>query len=229
MARMTAAEAAVLVMEREGVTQAFGVPGAAINPLYAALRRAQRHRACAGAPRRGRLAHGRRLHPRQGGQYRRLHRHVGAGRHRHDHRPLFGGGGFDPHSLHHRTGAARPALQGGFPGGRDRRDRQAFGEMGGDGARAGAGSAHLPAGVSSDALRPPWPGADRPAVRRADGGDRVRHRDLRTAAGLQAEGDARAGGEGAGDAARGRAAADRRRRRRSSTPTPRTCWWNSRS
>jgi tartronate-semialdehyde synthase len=30
--------AAVLVMEKEGVTQAFGVPGAAINPLYAALR-----------------------------------------------------------------------------------------------------------------------------------------------------------------------------------------------
>ena len=38
MARMTAAEAAVRVMELEGVTQAFGVPGAAINPLYAALR-----------------------------------------------------------------------------------------------------------------------------------------------------------------------------------------------
>ena len=38
MARMTAAQAAVLVMEREGVTNAFGVPGAAINPLYAALR-----------------------------------------------------------------------------------------------------------------------------------------------------------------------------------------------
>jgi tartronate-semialdehyde synthase len=36
---MTAAEAAVLVMEREGVSTAFGVPGAAINPLYAALRR----------------------------------------------------------------------------------------------------------------------------------------------------------------------------------------------
>jgi tartronate-semialdehyde synthase len=36
---MTAAGAAVLVMEREGVTTAFGVPGAAINPLYAALRR----------------------------------------------------------------------------------------------------------------------------------------------------------------------------------------------
>lgn len=38
MARMTAAQAAVLVMEREGIVQAFGVPGAAINPLYAALR-----------------------------------------------------------------------------------------------------------------------------------------------------------------------------------------------
>jgi tartronate-semialdehyde synthase len=38
MARMKAAMAAVLVMEREGIAQAFGVPGAAINPLYAALR-----------------------------------------------------------------------------------------------------------------------------------------------------------------------------------------------
>jgi len=36
---MTAAEAAVRVMEREGVELAFGVPGAAINPLYAALKR----------------------------------------------------------------------------------------------------------------------------------------------------------------------------------------------
>jgi tartronate-semialdehyde synthase len=38
MARMKAVMAAVLVMEKEGVTQAFGVPGAAINPLYACLR-----------------------------------------------------------------------------------------------------------------------------------------------------------------------------------------------
>ncbi len=37
MTRMKAAMAAVLVMEKEGVTQAFGVPGAAINPLYAQL------------------------------------------------------------------------------------------------------------------------------------------------------------------------------------------------
>ena len=38
MAKMNAALAAVLVMEKEGVSQAFGVPGAAINPLYSALR-----------------------------------------------------------------------------------------------------------------------------------------------------------------------------------------------
>ena len=38
MAKMKAAMAAVLVMEKEGVTTAFGVPGAAINPLYAQLR-----------------------------------------------------------------------------------------------------------------------------------------------------------------------------------------------
>ena len=38
MAKMKAAMAAVLVMEKEGITQAFGVPGAAINPLYHALR-----------------------------------------------------------------------------------------------------------------------------------------------------------------------------------------------
>jgi tartronate-semialdehyde synthase len=38
MPKMKAAMAAVLVLEKEGVNQAFGVPGAAINPLYAALR-----------------------------------------------------------------------------------------------------------------------------------------------------------------------------------------------
>ncbi|MEN3296465.1 MAG: tartronate-semialdehyde synthase, partial [Burkholderiales bacterium] len=39
MAKMTAAEAAVRVLEKEGITVAFGVPGAAINPFYAALRK----------------------------------------------------------------------------------------------------------------------------------------------------------------------------------------------
>ncbi|MFF3325336.1 glyoxylate carboligase [Streptomyces sp. NPDC002889] len=37
MPRMTAARAAVEILKREGVTRAFGVPGAAINPFYKAL------------------------------------------------------------------------------------------------------------------------------------------------------------------------------------------------
>ncbi len=39
MAKMTAVQAALHVLEKEGVTQAFGVPGAAINPFYAALKK----------------------------------------------------------------------------------------------------------------------------------------------------------------------------------------------
>lgn len=39
MARMTAAEAAVHVLRKEGIDVAFGVPGAAINPFYAAMRK----------------------------------------------------------------------------------------------------------------------------------------------------------------------------------------------
>ncbi len=40
MPRMTAARAAVEILKKEGVRVAFGVPGAAINPFYAALRAA---------------------------------------------------------------------------------------------------------------------------------------------------------------------------------------------
>ncbi|HYZ33101.1 MAG TPA: glyoxylate carboligase [Crenalkalicoccus sp.] len=38
MAKMRAVDAAIRVLEKEGVVCAFGVPGAAINPLYSALR-----------------------------------------------------------------------------------------------------------------------------------------------------------------------------------------------
>ncbi len=38
MTRMRAADAAVAILEKEGATQAFGLPGAAINPFYAAMR-----------------------------------------------------------------------------------------------------------------------------------------------------------------------------------------------
>src|SRR5919198_6717209 len=39
MAKMTAAEAAVQVLRKEGCSAAFGIPGAAINPFYAAMRK----------------------------------------------------------------------------------------------------------------------------------------------------------------------------------------------
>src|SRR5680860_347317 len=39
MARMRAVDAAVLILEREGIRCAFGVPGAAINPMYNAMLR----------------------------------------------------------------------------------------------------------------------------------------------------------------------------------------------
>src|SRR5919206_530406 len=39
MAKMRAVDAAVRILEKEGVTIAFGVPGAAINPLYSALKK----------------------------------------------------------------------------------------------------------------------------------------------------------------------------------------------
>jgi len=35
---MTAVAAAVAILEKEGVSTAFGVPGAAINPFYKALK-----------------------------------------------------------------------------------------------------------------------------------------------------------------------------------------------
>ena len=38
MTRMRAVEAAVLILEKEGATQAFGLPGAAINPFYRAMK-----------------------------------------------------------------------------------------------------------------------------------------------------------------------------------------------
>ncbi len=38
MAKMKASEAAIHVLEKEGVLAAFGIPGAAINPFYAAMR-----------------------------------------------------------------------------------------------------------------------------------------------------------------------------------------------
>ena len=41
MAKMKVVTAAILVMVKEGISRAFGVPGAAINPPYAAVRERQ--------------------------------------------------------------------------------------------------------------------------------------------------------------------------------------------
>jgi len=63
MAKMTAAQAAVWVMQKEGIDQAFGVPGAAINPFYSALQKKWHDQAHSGSSRRSRDSHGRGLHP----------------------------------------------------------------------------------------------------------------------------------------------------------------------
>ena len=122
MARMTAADAAV------------ADPGA--RGRHARLRRARARRSTRSTPRcaahggdrararparRGRLAHGRGLHPRPRRQHRRLRRHLRPRGHRHDHRPVLGVGRLDPDPVHHRPGAGRPAAQGGLPGRRHRR------------------------------------------------------------------------------------------------------------
>ena len=39
MAKMSAAQAAAWVLEKEGISQVFGVPGAAINPFYSAMKK----------------------------------------------------------------------------------------------------------------------------------------------------------------------------------------------
>ena len=86
MARMKAAMAAVLVMEKEGVEPGLRRARRGHQPAVRGAARARVDRPRAGAPRRGRLAHGRGLHARQGRQHRRVHRHLRPGRHRHDHR-----------------------------------------------------------------------------------------------------------------------------------------------
>jgi tartronate-semialdehyde synthase len=51
MAKMKAVDAAVYVLEREGACKVFGVPGAAINPFYSAMKKPWRHQRTSCAPR----------------------------------------------------------------------------------------------------------------------------------------------------------------------------------
>src|ERR1700712_3683805 len=179
MARMKAVMAAVLVMEKEGISQAFGVPGAAINPLYSCLRE------------RGTIAHV-------------LARHVEGASHMAEGYTrakagnigvcigTSGPAGTDMITgLYSAIADSIPILciTGQAPRARlYKEDFQAVdiesiskpvtkwsttaGTQGADpGAGPGPGPACLPAGLSPDALGPPRPGADRSAVRRADGRD----------------------------------------------------------
>lgn len=86
MAKMRAVDAAMYVLEKEGITTAFGVPGAAINPFYSAMRKhgGIRHilaRHVEGASHR--------LYPRNGREYRRMSGDFRSCGHGHDHRALF--------------------------------------------------------------------------------------------------------------------------------------------
>ena len=163
---------------RKAFDCAFGVPGAAINPFYSALRARGTIRHVLARHVEGGLAYGRRLYARQSRQYRPLHRHIRPGRHRHDHRSLLGLRQFHPDPLHHRPGAARTADQGGFPGRRHRGHRRACRQMGGHGHGALSGADGAAEGVPPDALGPARPGPYRPADRCSACRDRVRHRRL---------------------------------------------------
>ena len=213
MTKMRAVDAAVKILELEGATQTFGLPGAAINPFYDAMRKTRRDPARPGPARGRRLAHGRRVHPGQGRQHRGLHRHLRAGRHRHDHRPVRRVGRLGADPVHHRPGAGGPAAQGGLPGRRHRGDRAAGDEVGRHHPRARPGAGCVPAGVPPDEVRPARAGADRPAVRRADGRDRLRPRHLHPAAGLRTGRQPGPDRQGPRHALRRRTAAARRRRR----------------
>lgn len=87
MAKMRAVDAAMYVLEKEGITTAFGVPGAAINPFYSAMR-ARRDPSYSGASRGRRVAYGGRLYAGHGRQYRRMPGNIGPGGNGYDHRAV---------------------------------------------------------------------------------------------------------------------------------------------
>ncbi len=169
MSKMRAIEAAVLVMRREGVDTAFGIPGAAINPLYSALQKV-------------------------GGIDHVLARHVEGASHMAEGYTRTKAGNIGvcigtsgPAGTDMVTGLysasadsipilcitgqapARPYAQGRLPGRRHHQHRQASDQVGNHRPGTGPGALRVPESLLRNALRPSRPGADRPAVRRADG------------------------------------------------------------
>ena len=163
MTKMRAVDAAVLILEKEGATQTFGLPGAAINPFYSAMR-----------------AHGGIKHV--------LARHVEGASHMAEGYTrakagnigvcigTSGPAGTDMITgLYSASADSIPILciTGQAPVAKLHKedfqaidiadDRQAGRQVGGHGDGAGAGARHVPEGVPADARRPAGSGADRPA------------------------------------------------------------------
>ena len=202
MPRMRAVDAAVAILEKEGVTTVFGLPGAAINPFYSAMRD-------------------------HGGIKHILARHVEGASHMAEGYTraragnigvcvgTSGPAGTDMITgLYSASADSIPILciTGQAPVARLHKEdfqavdiaaiARAVDEDGDDRAGAGAGARRVPAGVPPDALRAARPGADRPAVRRADGRDRVRPDTYEPLPVYKPRRDPGAGGEGARHAGR---------------------------
>jgi len=176
---MPAMQVVVQVLESEGVECAFGIPGAAILPLYDAMRGSSiRHltvRHEEGATHAAVwLQPSHRWH--RGGD-----RNLRAGGNQHGHGPVHSVGRLGPDPHDHRPGAGRAARSGGVPGGRHRRDRQAGGQEELHGHQPRAAPVGLPRGVPDHARRTPRAGAHRPSPRRPADADRIQLRDRRAA------------------------------------------------
>ncbi len=86
---MRAVDAAMYVLEKEGITTAFGVPGAAINPFYSAMRKhgGIRHILARHVEGASHMAEG--YTRATAGEYRRMSGDFRSCGHGHDHRALF--------------------------------------------------------------------------------------------------------------------------------------------
>ena len=97
MSRMRAVDAIVRILEKEGATQAFGVPGAAINPLYSAMKEhgGIRHVLARHVEGASHMAEG---------FTRAKSGNIGSRWHRYDHRFVLGECGLNSDPVHHWPG-----------------------------------------------------------------------------------------------------------------------------
>jgi tartronate-semialdehyde synthase len=172
MPRMRTVDAAVAIMVKEGVDVVFGLPGAAINPFYSAMR-------ADGSIRHVLARHVEGASHMAEGYTRTAVGNIGvcvgtsgpAGTDmitglysaQADSIPILAITGQAPVARLHKEDFQAVDIAGIEVGDQDGDDR----------ARTGAGARRVPAGLPPDALGPARAGAARPAVRRADGRDRL--------------------------------------------------------